>query len=122
MGASHRRATRRCGDRSNWNGAPFCIRAIESLLASPYPALRVLLVDNGSSADDLGSIVRRYPQIDVPRCAFARRRLAVRPIVRAWGDFFAGRCGGHVGAWASGYRPPEFSIGTTLSLNGRLHP
>jgi N-acetylglucosaminyl-diphospho-decaprenol L-rhamnosyltransferase len=55
------------------------------------------------------------------RSVFARRRPAVRPIVRAWRDFFAGRWGGHDGTWASGYRQPKFPTGTTVSLNGRLH-
>jgi hypothetical protein len=41
-------------------------------------------------------------------CAVRRKRLAARPIVSAWADFFAGRWGGYDGIWASGYRPPDF--------------
>jgi GT2 family glycosyltransferase len=51
----------------NWNGSHDSIRAIRSLQGSNYPALHVILVDNGSAGDDPASIEDHCPGIVVIR-------------------------------------------------------
>ncbi len=47
----------------NWNGAQFSVRALESLRASRYANLHILLIDNGSTAGDLAAIRARFPDV-----------------------------------------------------------
>jgi GT2 family glycosyltransferase len=47
----------------NWNGSHDSVRALESLARSRYPALRMILVDNGSAPEDLTSIKAACPDI-----------------------------------------------------------
>lgn len=47
----------------NWNGGRDSVRAIRSLAASTYPDLRIIVVDNGSAADDLAFIKAQFPDI-----------------------------------------------------------
>jgi hypothetical protein len=47
----------------NWNGGEDTQRCIESLLAQDYPALTVVLIDNGSYDRTLEDVRRRFPQV-----------------------------------------------------------
>jgi len=47
----------------NWNGSRDSVRALESLARSRYPALRIILVDNGSAPEDLAAIKCACPDI-----------------------------------------------------------
>ena len=49
----------------NWNGWRDTLPCIASLLEQSYPALSVLVVDNGSTDDSLVRIREAYPQITV---------------------------------------------------------
>jgi GT2 family glycosyltransferase len=49
----------------NWNGGRDTVRAVRSLQASRYPALRVLLVDNGSAPVDVAYIQAECPGVSV---------------------------------------------------------
>jgi len=53
----------------NWNGSRDSIRAIRSLQQSTYPALQIILVDNGSATRDVAAIRASYPGIVVIRLA-----------------------------------------------------
>ncbi len=44
----------------NWNGVSDTLACVESVLAQDYPAVRILLVDNGSAGDDAGILERRF--------------------------------------------------------------
>ena len=47
----------------NWNGGRDSVRAITSLEGSAYPALRIILVDNGSEPDDLAFVKAACPDV-----------------------------------------------------------
>lgn len=47
----------------NWNGWPDTLACLASLMQQDYPALRVILVDNGSTNDSVDRIRSAYPQI-----------------------------------------------------------
>jgi GT2 family glycosyltransferase len=49
----------------NWNDAADTVRCLQSVYASDYGALRVLVVDNGSRDDSVAVIRRHYPHIDL---------------------------------------------------------
>ncbi len=49
----------------NWNLPDDTIRCVRSLLAGDYAALRVLIVDNGSTDDSLARFARELPEIEV---------------------------------------------------------
>jgi N-acetylglucosaminyl-diphospho-decaprenol L-rhamnosyltransferase len=48
----------------NWNGGRDTVRAVRSLLASGYPALRIVLVDNGSRPADLAAVRAECPRVE----------------------------------------------------------
>jgi GT2 family glycosyltransferase len=47
----------------NWNGWPDTLECLASLAAQDYPALRVLVVENGSTNDSAARIRAAYPDI-----------------------------------------------------------
>ena len=47
----------------NWNGAGETANALDSLISSGLPASRLIVVDNGSSGDDVRMLRARYPTI-----------------------------------------------------------
>ncbi len=49
----------------NWNNLPDTIECLESLRSVAYPALRVLLVDNGSTDGSEAALHARFPDLDV---------------------------------------------------------
>jgi GT2 family glycosyltransferase len=51
----------------NWNGLADTRRCLASLQAQTYPALRPLVVDNGSVEDPTGPLAREYPDVALLR-------------------------------------------------------
>ncbi len=49
----------------NYNGLADTLDCLESLRAQTCPGLAVLVIDNGSRADDLGRIAARFPEVEV---------------------------------------------------------
>ena len=49
----------------NWNNLPDTIECLESLRAVTYPALRLLVVDNGSTDGSEAALRARFPGLDV---------------------------------------------------------
>ena len=49
----------------NWNGWRDTLPCLASLMAQDYPALRVIVVDNGSSDDSVARIEAEFPQVNV---------------------------------------------------------
>jgi GT2 family glycosyltransferase len=49
----------------NWNGAGVVEPCLEALLASDYPGLAALVVDNGSTDGSVRSIAERFPAVEV---------------------------------------------------------
>jgi len=49
----------------NWNGRADTLACLESLMQQEYAALRVIVVDNGSSDDSVASIRAAFPQVMV---------------------------------------------------------
>lgn len=49
----------------NWNNLPDTIECLESLRSVAYPALRLLLVDNGSTDGSEAALRARFPDLDV---------------------------------------------------------
>ncbi len=48
-----------------WNHLEDTIETLESFLKSDYPNQKIIVVDNASTDDTVGTIKRRYPDIDV---------------------------------------------------------
>jgi GT2 family glycosyltransferase len=49
----------------NWNNLPDTIECLESLLAVTYPALRLLVVDNGSTDGSEAALRARFPGLEL---------------------------------------------------------
>jgi GT2 family glycosyltransferase len=49
----------------NWNNAPDTLACLESVLALTYSALRILVVDNGSTDGSAAAIQAAYPQVEL---------------------------------------------------------
>ena len=49
----------------NWNRTDDTLACLETLLRSSYPALRVLVVDNGSKLSCRGEVITKYPTVEV---------------------------------------------------------
>lgn len=49
----------------NWNGQHWLAQFLPSVLASSYPAMRILLVDNGSTDHSVAWVQDTYPEIEV---------------------------------------------------------
>ena len=47
----------------NWNGLPHVLRTLDAVLSSNYPALSVILVDNGSTDASVKMIQGRFPDV-----------------------------------------------------------
>jgi GT2 family glycosyltransferase len=56
----------------NWNGAALTVACVESLLASRYANLRVLVVDNGSTDGSADEIAAHVPAAELVRSAHNR--------------------------------------------------
>lgn len=59
----------------NWFDMPATLRCIENVLASDWPEMDVIVIDNGSQADEFATLKERFPQIRTIRparnCGFA---------------------------------------------------
>lgn len=49
----------------NYNGRVFLEKCLSSLIKQTYPALEIILVDNGSTDDSTGFVKREYPSVRV---------------------------------------------------------
>jgi GT2 family glycosyltransferase len=49
----------------NYNGIADTLACLDSLRAQTCPGLAILVIDNGSRADDLGHIAAHFPEVDV---------------------------------------------------------
>ena len=47
----------------NWNGEPYVLRCLESVVASDYSPLSVIVVDNGSTDGSVAAIQSGYPDV-----------------------------------------------------------
>lgn len=51
----------------NWNGGQLLHKCVESLVASAYPKLEIIVSDNGSTDESETSVERLYPMVTVMR-------------------------------------------------------
>lgn len=51
----------------NYNGRELTLQTLASLLASDYPAMRVLVVDNGSTDGSVEAVTGRFPTVEILR-------------------------------------------------------
>lgn len=49
----------------NYNGRIFLRKCISSLLSQSYPAIEIILVDNGSSDDSIGYVKKEFPSVKI---------------------------------------------------------
>lgn len=51
----------------NWFDMPATLRCVENVLASDWPALDIIVIDNGSRPEEFEELKRRFPQIQTIR-------------------------------------------------------
>ncbi|MCB0509678.1 MAG: glycosyltransferase family 2 protein [Bacteroidetes bacterium] len=49
---------------TNWNGLEDTTECLASTLASDYPNLKIILVDNGSTDDSASTLAQNFPEVD----------------------------------------------------------